>query len=321
VKIDKQYRAKGSTLPETQFIQNSKRHIIMMIVPASVGYMFFSALCFASMSGCVKAAHLRGIPVLEILAARALVSLTLSYIDIRRKGISPWGHNKPLLLLRGVVGTVALVCVFYAVTILPLAEATLIQYLYPVFTSILAFMLIKEQIHGSTMVCIGLSLIGLLIMVQPDVLFGPSGQHAQPLSTAGIGFALLGALGSGLAYVLIRQLSSTENPSVIIFYFPFVALPVACLLLRDSFVLPGDPATWILLLLVGVFTQLAQFCLTMAIKLEKASRATAFSYVQVIFSALIGWVFFSEIPSSSTFMGALFIIGGALVNLRSAQKQ
>ena len=293
----------------------------MIRIPASVTYMFFSALCFASMSGCVKAAHLRGIPVLEILAARALVSLTLSYIDIRRKGISPWGHNRPLLFARGVVGTIALVCVFYAVTILPLAEATLIQYLYPVFTSILAFVLIKEKIHGSTMVCIGLSLIGLLIMVQPHFLFGASVGDSESLSKLGISFALVGALGSGLAYVLIRQLSSTENPSVIIFYFPFVALPVACLLLRDDFVLPGDPATWILLLLVGVFTQIAQFCLTMAIKLEKAAKATAFSYVQVIFSALIGWLFFSEIPSSSTFGGALFIIGGALVNLRSAQQK
>jgi drug/metabolite transporter (DMT)-like permease len=291
----------------------------MMNIPASVGYMFFSALCFAAMTGCVKAAHLRGIPVLEILAARALVSLTLSYLDIRRKNISPWGHNKPLLFARGVVGTIALVCVFYAVTILPLAEATLIQYLYPVFTSILAFLLIKEKIHRSTMACIGLSLLGLLIMVQPNFLFGSILQGPEPLSKIGISFALLGALGSGLAYVIIRQLSSTENPSVIIFYFPFVALPVACLLLGKDFVLPGDPATWILLLLVGVFTQIAQFCLTMAIKLEKAAKATAFSYVQVIFSALIGWIFFSEIPSSRTFWGALFIIGGALVNLRSTR--
>lgn len=293
----------------------------MIKIPASVGYMFISAFCFASMSGCVKAAHLRGIPVLEILAARALVSLTLSYIDIRRKGISPWGHNRPLLFARGVVGTIALVCVFYAVTILPLAEATLIQYLYPVFTSILAFALLKEKIHNSTMVCIGLSLMGVLIMVQPNFLFGYMLQESAPLSKAGISFALLGALGSGLAYVFIRQLSGTENPSVIIFYFPFVALPVACLLLWDNFILPGDPVTWILLLLVGVFTQIAQFCLTMAIKLEKAAKATAFSYVQVIFSALIGWIFFSEVPSSSTFLGALFIIGGALVNLRFTQKK
>ena len=293
----------------------------MINIPPSVAYMFFSALCFASMSGCVKAAHLKGIPVLEILAARALVSLTLSYLDIRRKGISPWGHNRPLLVARGVVGTIALVCVFYAVTILPLAEATLIQYLYPVFTSILAFFMIKEKIHSSTMVCIGLSLMGLLIMVQPNFLFGTILQESEPLSKVDIGVALLGALGSGLAYVLIRQLSTTENPSVIIFYFPFVALPVACLLLWDDFVLPGDLATWILLLLVGVFTQIAQLCLTMAIKLEKAAKATAFSYVQVIFSALIGWIFFSEIPSSRTLLGALFIIGGALINLRSAQQK
>lgn len=197
----------------------------------------------------------------------------------------------------------------------------IIQYLYPIFTSILAFLLIKEKIHSSTMVCIGLSLAGLLIMVQPNLLFGAILQESEPLSKAGISVALIGAFGSGLAYVLIRQLSTTENPSVIIFYFPFVALPVACLLIWNNFVLPKDLATWVLLLLVGVFTQIAQFCLTMAIKLEKAAKATAFSYVQVIFSALIGWIFFSEIPSSRTLLGACFIIGGAMVNLRSAQQK
>ncbi len=286
----------------------------MIGIPVGVRYMLLSAIGFAFMGACVKAASHRGIPVLEIVAARALISAGLSYLDIKRKGISPWGHDKALLTARGLIGTLALMCVFYAVTTLPLAEATLLQYLNPVFTSVLAFVFIKETIQRSTVVCIVLSLTGLLLMVQPAFLFGAFALSTAPLPLPGVGAALLGALGSGAAYVLIRRLSGTEDPSVIIFYFPFIALPVACLLLGDGFVMPTGWA-WILLLLVGIFTQVAQYGLTRAMQTEDASKATAYSYVQVIFAAILGWMLFDEIPTANTLLGALFIIGGALVNI------
>ncbi len=286
----------------------------MIGIPVGARYMLLSALGFAFMGACVKAASHRGIPVLEIVAARALLSAGLSYLDIKRKRISPWGHNKALLTARGLIGTLALMCVFYAVTTLPLAEATLLQYLNPVFTSMLAFVFIKEAIQRSTVVCIVLSLTGLLIMVQPAFLFGAFTRSTEPLPLLGVGAALLGALGSGAAYVLIRRLSNTEDPSVIIFYFPFIALPVACLLLGDDFVMPTGWA-WILLLLVGIFTQVAQYGLTRAMQTEDASKATAYSYVQVIFSELLGWLLFNEIPTVNTLLGALFITSGALVNV------
>ena len=243
-----------------------------------------------------------------------MISAGLSYLDIKRKGISPWGQNKALLTARGLIGTIALMCVFYAVTTLPLAEATLLQYLHPVFTSVLAFIFIKETIQRSTVVCIVLSLTGLLIMVPPAFLFGAWASSPDPLPLRGVGAALFGALGSGTAYVLIRRLSSTEDPSVIIFYFPFIALPVAGLLLGDDFVMPTGFA-WPLLLLVGVFTQVAQYGLTKAMQTEDASKATAYSYVQVIFSAVLGWMLFNEIPTVNTLLGALFITGGALINV------
>lgn len=278
-------------------------------------YMFISALSFALMSGCVKAVNLGGIPVMEILAARALVSCVLSYADIKRKGISPWGHNRRLLIARGVVGTMALMCFFYAITVLPLAEVTLLQYLNPVFTSIFALLFIGERIQRSTSVCILLSLIGLVLMVQPPFLFGSLQTGSQQLPTFGVVAALMGAFGAGAAYVLVRQLNKTEDPSVIIFYFPFIALPVSILLLGDDFVVPNDLDTWLLLLMVGIFTQIGQYCLTVAMKKEKAAKAMAFSYVQVLFSAAIGWVFFSEVPGYTAFIGTLFIVGGAIVNL------
>ena len=292
----------------------------MTRIPVGVRYMVLSAASFAFMGACVKAASHRGIPVLEIVAARALISSVISYIDIKRKRISPWGHNKALLTARGLIGTLALMCVFYAVTTLPLAEATLLQYLHPVFTSLLAFLVLKETIQRSTAVCIVLSLTGLLIMVQPAFLLGAVVSSPNPLPMLGVGAALLGALGSGTAYVLIRRLSRSEDPSVIIFYFPFIALPVSCLLLGDGFIVPTG-LSWLLLLLVGIFTQVAQYGLTKAMQTEDAGKATAYSYVQVIFSAILGWMLFNEIPTLNTLFGALFIIGGALVNVLDQNRQ
>jgi drug/metabolite transporter (DMT)-like permease len=286
----------------------------MIGIPLSARYMILSASGFAFMGACVKAASHRGIPVLEILAARAFISACLSYIDIKRKKISPWGNNKRLLTLRGLIGTLALICVFYAVTVLPLAEATLLQYLYPVFTTVLAFVILKEDIQRSALVCIVLSLTGLLIMAQPAFLFGAFTGTYEPLPFLGVVSALVGALGSGTAYVVVRRLSKTEDASVIIFYFPFIALPVSCLLLWEDFVLPTG-ISWLLLLMVGLFTQVAQYGLTKAMQTEYAGKATAYSYVQVIFSALLGWMVFNEIPTIGTVFGAVFITGGALINV------
>lgn len=128
------------------------------------------------MSACVKYISSYGIPVFEIVAARALVSLIISYIDVKRKGISIWGHNKPLLFLRGVVGTAALMCVYYAVTTLPLAEAAILQYVHPIFTALLGVLFLKERVQKSTMICIAFCLAGLLVMVQPSINTGASSE-------------------------------------------------------------------------------------------------------------------------------------------------
>lgn len=275
-----------------------------------VRYMLLSALGFALMAACVKAVSGYGIPVLEIVAARALVSLAISYLDVKRKRISLWGHNKPLLVARGVAGASALVCVYYALTTLPLAEATIIQYIYPLFTAVLAFLFLKEQVHRSTMVCIVLSLLGLVIMVKPDLLFG----SMVELPLFSVMVALLGAFGSAVAYVIVRRLSQSEDSSVIIFYFPLIALPFSVVLLGDDFVMPGTTEL-VLLLLVGIFTQIGQIGLTKAMQHEVASKATAFSYVQVLFSMALGWAFFTEIPTLWTWIGGGLIMTGALINV------
>ncbi|WP_299182230.1 DMT family transporter [uncultured Neptuniibacter sp.] len=278
-------------------------------IPAAIRYMLLSALGFSLMAACVKAVGQYGIPVLEIVAARAIVSLFLSYLDVKRKRISVWGYNKPLLIARGVTGALALVCVYYAVTTLTLADATVLQYTYPAFTALLALLFLGERIKQATMLCILLSFIGVIVMMRPG--FGDVALIGIPALS--LTAALAGALGSAAAYVIVRKLSQTEDSSVIIFYFPLVALPASLLMLGSDFVMPGAEAL-LLLLLVGIFTQVGQIGLTKAMAAEAAGKASAYAYVQVIFSALLGILFFDEIPTVWTLIGGALILTGALVN-------
>ncbi|HEY7865768.1 MAG TPA: DMT family transporter [Psychromonas sp.] len=280
-------------------------------VPMSAWYMLVSALGFAMMAACVKTANtVYSIPVLEIVAARAIVSAIISYADIKRKRISVWGNNKPLLIARGIVGAFALMLVYYAVTTLPLAEATILQYLHPVFTAVLALLFLKENIQRSTLTCIVLSLLGLFIMIQPNFLHDSSTQY----SWISIAAAILGALGSAVAYVIVKKLTKTDDSSVIIFYFPIIALPISIVLLGSDFVLPSLAALGVLIL-VGIFTQIGQIGLTKALHSADANKATAYAYVQVIFSVFIGWAYFSEIPVITTIIGGTLIMAGALINV------
>lgn len=291
----------------------------------SVWFMLLSALGFSLMAACVKEVSTLGIPVFEIVAARAVVSAVISYVDVKRKNIPLWGNNKALLIARGTVGTFALMFVYYAVTTLPLAEATLLQYLHPVFTAILALWFLKETIQRSTVACILISLLGLLIIIypnlaqeslvqeslaQPNLLLNPSIQYSWLSISAGV----LGAFGSAVAYILVKKLTVTEDSSVIIFYFPLVAFPVSMLMLGSDFVIPSLTAT-ILLILVGIFTQVGQVGLTKALHCADANKATAYSYVQVLFSVFIGWAYFSEIPMTTTIVGGGLIMVGALINV------
>lgn len=272
--------------------------------------MILSALGFALMSASVKYVSVHGIPLFEIVAARALVSLIISYLDVKRKGISVWGNNKRWLFARGAVGTLALMCVYYAVTALPLAEATILQYVHPVFTALLAVLFLKERVQPATLACIVLCLLGVFTMVYPS--FDASGVGELPMLSVGI--ALLGAFGSSIAYVIVRKLSRTEDSSVIIFYFPLVALPVSAMLIGDDLVVP-DVALILVLILVGIFTQIGQFGLTKAMQTQTAGNASAYSYVQIVFSALLGVVLFNEVPSIWTLLGGSLIVIGALINV------
>ncbi len=286
-------------------------YLFLQRLPLGARYMLVSALAFSVMSLFVKLVGEKGIPVLEIVAARSVVSLVISYISLKRLGISLLGQRKVLLVARGLAGFIALNCVFYALTHLPLAEATVIQYLHPMFTAVLALFFLKERFSMATLACLIMSFIGLLFVVRPNIAFSTL---SQPLDEIAVLAALAGAFGSAVAYVLVRSLGKSEHPLVIVLYFPLVSLPCSVLMLWNDFVMPQG-VTWLYLLAVGVSTQVGQVALTRAMQTETASRATSFAYLQVVFAIILGLIFYQEVPNSGTITGAGFIIMAAYLNV------
>ena len=272
-------------------------------------YMMISALAFALMGSLVKLAAEMAIPLLQIIFVRAVISVVLSLWDLRRVGANPLGHRRGLLLARGFSGFLALMGVFYALMHLPLAQATVLQYLHPVFTALLAFLFLWERPSAATLICVLLSLIGLVFMVSPYWV-GTAALGASHLALlAGLG----GAFGSGVAYTLVRKLVATEHPSVIVLYFPLVCIPGTLLLGAGDFIWPSLTG-WLILAGIGCFTQLGQVALTKAMQWDSASRATSLSYVQILFAAALGWFFFAEIPTITTLIGSGFILLGAAIS-------
>jgi drug/metabolite transporter (DMT)-like permease len=271
--------------------------------------MLISALAFALMAALVKEAGQLGIPLLQIIFVRALVSVVLSLIDIGRARVHPLGNRKALLFARGLSGFLALTGVFYALFHLSMAQATVLQYLHPVFTALLAFLFLAERPTIATLACIALSLLGLACMVVPYW----TGSDTTPAPLWPVIAGLGGAFGSGVAYTLVRKLVMTEHPSVIVLYFPLICAPGTLLLGGADFIWPTVAGWWVLLG-VGCFTQLGQLTLTKAMQLDAASRVTSLSYVQIIFAAILGWLAFGEIPTQATLLGGGLILLGAIVS-------
>jgi drug/metabolite transporter (DMT)-like permease len=276
--------------------------------------MVLSAFAFSLMTVFVKLAGVR-LPWQELVVARAAVTLVLSYAWLRAARVAPFGTHRALLILRGGFGFLGLSSVYYAVTHLPLAEATVIQYLYPPLTVALASLLLREPMERVVLVSMTLGVAGLVLVAQPAALFG---SVAAPLDPSGLIAAFLGAFFSACAYVTVRTLGKGEHPLVIVFYFPLVALPASLVTIGAHAVWPKG-VEWCWLLLLGLCTQIGQVAVTRGFASAAAGRMAAYSYIQVLFAALWGALIFHEQPKPLSLAGAALIIAGALFNLRTAR--
>ena len=272
-----------------------------------------AALAFSLMTVCVK--HLGGrLPVAEVVLIRSLISLVITLTMLSRLGVSPWGQQKGLLLVRGMLGTGALLMFFQAISTLPLAAATLLQYTYPTLTTLSAWALLGEPIRKRISLAVLLGLFGVLLVVQPEW----AGQSMAGLPPLAAMIGLGGALLTALAYVSVRQLSVREHPLVIVFYFPLVSVPATLPFLMNQWVMPTG-SDWMWLLGVGLLTQLGQVWLTEGLAALPAARATSINYVQVVFATLWGVLIFAEPVTVTVIIGAICVLGATLISLSARQ--
>ena len=264
-------------------------------------YISLSALFFCLMTVFVKIAG-QQLETIQIVFIRGIITLLFTSVIIKRKKIYLWGANHKLLILRGIIGTVALFFVYESIQRFPLSEATVIQYLYPIFTALLASFIISENVGNQHYFAIILGFLGVYI-----ILDFPFINPESSLNTTNLIIAITGAFLTGFAYVIIRMASNMkESPYVIMFYFPLFTVPMSFPFAYDLWIYPSID-NWIVLLLVGICTQLGQTFLTFGYKLLPASKAAPTSYIQVPFSVLAGSVIFYENISYNFILGSIVI--------------
>ena len=281
-----------------------------MKLPRAVGYMLASAFGFSVMSLGVSVASAR-LPTGEIVLARGVVTLVASYAMLRQARVEPWGTRRGALALRGLLGFGGLSFYYLSLAYLPLADATTIHNTTPILTTLLAWWLLREGVGWSTVFALACGIAGVSLVVHP------SGAGLDPV---GVGVSLGAMTCSAFAYVTVRQLARTEHPLRIVWYFPLIATPLAIPWALATWVTP-TPREWLLLLGIGLATQVGQVFLTRALAIERAGRVTSVGYVQVAFAMGWQWLVFATPPTPWTISGAaLIVLGTTMIALVTSRR-
>jgi len=277
--------------------------------------LIFASFFFSLMTVCVKKIDNR-IPIHELVFFRSLLSLAITSLIIKKRNIKPWGKNKQLLILRGLLGTIALVCIFYAIRNMPLNISTVIQYTYPIFISIFAGFLINEKITKSVIIASITGWLGVLIILNPYQLSSLN----IDLEKSTLLIAFLGAIATALAYITVKKLSLTEDIFIIIKYFPLISVIALSPILLFTWITPNiNDLIWIIG--IGICTQAGQTFLTIGIKKLPTSEAASINYLQVLFGSLWGILLFKEIININFIMGALLVLLGTIISTSKILKK
>ncbi len=265
--------------------------------------MLGSSLAFSFMQICVK--YLPHLPTTELILFRSIVSIVLSLVMLRKLKIHPLGNNRKVLLMRGVFGTIALSLFFYTLQYIPLASAVTIQYLSPIFTALFAAIFLKEKMQVKQWLYFGLSFAGVALLKGFD----------ERVSFSFMLLGIVSAMFSGMAYTCIRRLKDSEHPVVVVFYFPLVATPVMIVLSYFNWVMPAGK-DWLILLLMGIFTQIAQILMTKGLQSAVVNKIISMKYIGTLYALGFGYLLFGESYTLFSLTGIVMVIAGVVLNLR-----
>ena len=272
---------------------------------AGVALRLITALLLATMFALVKLAASRGVNLVETLFYRqvgsalcavGLVAAGPGFASLRTRRVG--AH-----VGRMALGLTAMALNFLAMIMLPLAEATAIGFTVPIFSTVLAAILLGEATGRWRWGAVAAGFLGVLLIVQP-------GSDSVELSGAAV--ALLAALLTAAVTVVIRRLGATERASTTVFWFAFSSLvPLGLMML--AFAQFHDQTTWLILAGLALAGGLAQLTLTQSLRLAPVALVMPMDYTSLLWATLFGAWLFAELPTLWTWAGAPVIIISGLV--------
>jgi drug/metabolite transporter (DMT)-like permease len=241
------------------------------------------------------------IPLLPFLAWRGALGSALK-TDRRL------GH-----VLRGGVGVVAMYLNFAGIARLPLADATAIFYAAPIFTVVLAALILKETVRIYRWTAVAIGFCGVVLTLLPHLGEGGTGDAQQALGAV---LSLTAAIVAAFAMIQVRRLTETEPTGSIVLYFTLVSAVIGLLTLPLGWLMPTGREC-VILVTIGILGGIAQICLTQSYRLGDASLIAPFEYASILFALFIGYVAFGEVPLPLVLIGAAIVVGaGIFVVLR-----
>lgn len=218
--------------------------------------------------------------------------------------------NLPLHIARSASGWTGISLMFAAVAFIPLADATAISFLNPVFAMILAIPLLGERVGPIRWFAAATALVGALILIQP----GAGSVHPAAL------LALVAAMVMGFEITLIKRLTGREAPLQILWINNGIGLTIATLAVIWVWQ-PPTPAQWAALAALGFMMALAQTCFIQSMKRADASFVVPFSYATLLFAGLYDFTAFGVVPVTTSLLGAgIIIAGGILLAWRESRR-
>ncbi|WP_142780854.1 DMT family transporter [Agrobacterium sp. T29] len=272
-------------------------------------------LAFTVMSACVKGLN-GAIPVGEVVFCRgffALIPLCLWFIASSERITVPATKNIGSLLAGSSAGLGGMFFGFLALAYLPLVNVTVLSYTTPLFTIMLAALLLGEKVRIYRWSAVLTGFIGVFITLSPKLIFDAASGPAQIDSVAMIGtaLALTGALCAAFSSIAVRHLNSIEKPSRIVLIYTLTGVVAGLATLGFGWKMP-DFHQFLLLAGGGLAGGIGQIAMTLSLRHAQASLLAPFDYTTMIWAIALGYLFMAEVPTGATIIGALTVIAAGL---------
>ena len=280
-----------------------KQQGILFIILA--GFFFASMSFFVRLSG--------DLPTMEKAFFRNAVAVLVAAFMLARtkEGFHVQKGSWPDLLMRSFCGTVGLICNFYAVDHMNIADANILNKLSPFFAILMSYFILKEKANKVEWACVVVAFIGAVFVVKP----------AFNMQFVNAMIGVIGGLGAGIAYTFVRKLGKKgeRGPIIVMVFSTFSCLCTLPFLIVEF--QPMKAVQLLCLLMAGVSAAGGQIFITKAYTKAPAKEISVFDYTQVLFAALLGFVFFGQIPDWMSLVGYLIIIGSAIFKWNYLRKE